>query len=91
MTCSTAANVASVTRPTQPRPVGSPTPATNESPKKSSRRSSTAPPRGQEARARATSESSPVSVWLLAAVISTGTISPGAAKPLKFIALLRSY
>ena len=38
--------------------------------------------------AAASSDSSPVSVWLVAPVIRTGTISPGDASPLKLTALL---
>jgi len=42
----------------------------------------------QTAPARATSLSSPMSVWLVAEPISTWTSSPGAARPVKFTALL---
>ena len=38
--------------------------------------------------ARATSDSSPVSDWLVAPVIVTGTISPGEASPSKLTTLL---
>ena len=42
----------------------------------------------RSAGARASRDISPLSVWLVAPVISTGTISPGSASPVKLTALL---